>query len=157
MEIEIDWSDPIELEDGAKDLLIYKCPTLGDIPDSPGIYIFARRHGDNITPLYIGQAQRLRRRIEQQLNNTRLMKGIEGAESGARVLLIGQMALKPGQRVPRVLDVAESAIMEYALAEGHSILNKQGTKQRVHTIQSRGNMWSRQVVPLNLHIRRGNA
>ena len=153
MEIEIDWSDPIELQDGSKELLIYKCPSLGDVPDAPGIYVFARRHGESISPLYIGQAQSVRRRIEQQLNNTRLMKGIEAAESGARVLLIAQLLLKGGQTADRVLDVAESAVVEYTLAQGHSLLNKQGTKQPVHTIHSRGNIWSRQIVPVTLQIR----
>ena len=153
MNIDIEWSEPIELVDGAKDYLIYKCTNMDNIPDAPGIYIFARRFAETLTPLYIGQAGSLRKRIDQQLNNTQLIKGIEAAEIGNRVLLVGTIIPRSGQRVDRLLDFAETAVMENAVSSGHSLLNKQGTTLCFHTIQSIGNKWSRKIVPTKLYVR----
>jgi hypothetical protein len=51
------------------------------------------------------------------------MNGLKQAEAGRRMLLIGEVDLRGGQRVQRVLDVVESALIEYALAKGHELLN----------------------------------
>ena len=50
----------------------------------------------------------------------------------------------------KVLDIVESALIKNALAQGHDLLNQQGTKTRVHVIKSRGNSSSRQVCPLTM-------
>ena len=94
-------------------------------------------------------------RVEQQLNNVRLMKGLESYPSGTRILLYGELLLKRGQRLSRVLDVVEAALIEYALAEDHILLNKQGTKTPTHTLSFRGNHASRQVAPLRMKVRAG--
>ena len=82
MEIRVVWQQPIPLVDGSSQSLIYVPPDPAAIPDRPGVYIFGRRHGETVSPLYIGKAENLARRIEQQLNNVRLMKGIENAPTG---------------------------------------------------------------------------
>lgn len=154
MEIDVRWLQPIPLIDGSKELLIYTCESPDDLPEGPGVYIFGRQHGDTFSPLYIGQATDLRQRILlQQFNNAKLMNGIKQAEAGSRMLLIGEVDLRGGQRVKRVLDVVESALIEYALANGHELLNKQGTRTPVHVINFTGNRTSRQVAPLRLQAR----
>lgn len=156
MEIRIVWQQPIPLVEGSKESLrIYVPRDPGEIPERPGIYIFGRRHGDTVSPLYIGKAESLLRRIEQQLNNVRLMKGIENAPTGERILLLGELSLRPGQRVPRVLEVVENALIEFALANEHEILNKQGTRTPFHTLTFDGNRSSRQVAPLRMNVRSG--
>lgn len=155
MDIEVQWATPIELVDGQRFGLIYAVAEIGLIPETPGVYVFGRQFGDSVSPLYIGQAQRLRQRIDQQLNNVRLMKGLEAAASGARILLYGELLLKRGQRLPRVLNVVEAALIEYALTAEHQLLNKQGTKTPVHTLAFRGNRASRQVAPLRMNVRAG--
>ena len=155
MEIRVVWQQPIPLVDGSKQSLIYVPRDPASIPDRPGVYIFGRRFGDTVTPLYIGKAENLARRIEQQLNNVRLMKGIENAPTGERILLVGELSLRPGQRVPRVLEVLENALIEFALTNEHEILNKQGTRTPFHTLTFEGNRASRQVAPLRMNVRSG--
>ena len=106
VEIRIIWQQPIPLAEGSKESLrIYVPRNPDEIPARPGVYVFGRHHGDTVSPLYIGKAENLSRPIEQQLNNVRLMKGIENSPGGERIVLIGELSLRPGQRVARVLDV----------------------------------------------------
>ena len=116
--------------------------------------MFARKYGKSVYPLYIGQASRLAGRIEGQFNNLRLMVGIQNAQAGRRILLIARLYLKPGQQMSKVLDIVESALIKHALAQGHDLLNQQGTKTRVHRIKSKGNSASRQVAPLTMFAER---
>jgi hypothetical protein len=155
MEIRIVWQQPIPLVDGSKQSLIYVPRDTAAIPGRPGVYIFGRRYGDTVSPLYIGKAENLAKRIEQQMNNVRLMKGIENAPTGERILLLGELSLRPGQRVPRVLEVVENALIEFALTNEHEILNKQGTRTPFHTLTFEGNRSSRQVAPLRMNVRSG--
>lgn len=153
MDIQIAWRQPLELKDGSRQGLIYALD-LDEVPGTPGVYVFARRFGQTVTPLYIGQAQDLRRRVKQQLEmNVRLMKGLEAAEAGARVLLLGVIQFRPGQQVEKVLEVVESAIIQYALAQGHEILNKQGKHRPSHLIRSQGNQWSQQIIGRQIRVR----
>ena len=157
MDIQVSWHKPIRLRLGKHKNSIYSCDTIDyeKLPRTPGVYIFARRFGKKVIPLYIGQASRLKNRLDQQFNNARLMKGIENAAIGHRILIIGEVILKGGQKVPQVLDVVESALIEHALANGHELLNKLGIKTPVHVIRSNsGNVASRQVAPLVMHVRK---
>lgn len=154
MQIELKWSKPIRLRDGSADNMIYTCDRIASFPEGPGVYIFARRHGDSVSPLYVGRAKNLAGRLHQQFNNAKLMKGIENAPAGQRLLLLARARLKRGQRVDRVLKVVESALIEYSLAGGHDLLNKQGTKTKVHELRFRGNRTSRKLCPLKMNVRR---
>jgi hypothetical protein len=157
VDIQVTWHQPIRLHDGSDQNFIYCCndADFENLPKTAGVYIFARRFGKTVSPLYIGQATRLKIRLKQQFNNTRLMKGIERATLGHRILIIGEIQLRPGQKAPQVLNVVESALIEHALANGHDLLNKQGTKTPVHVIRSSsGNLASRQVAPLIMYVRR---
>lgn len=153
MEIDIRWTHPIPLIDGSRELLTYTCGSPDDLPEGPGVYVLGRQHGDTFSPLYIGQGTDLRQRIIQQFNNAKLMNGLKQAEAGRRTLLIGEVDLRGGQRVQRVLDVVESALIEYALANGHELLNKQGTRTPVHVINFAGNRTSEKVAPRRLQAR----
>ena len=156
MNIQIDWLQPFDLLDGHRDGLIYGIHNEDQIPDSPGVYVFARVHGRAVSPLYIGRAANLCRRIGQQLNNLRLMRGIEQAPSGTRTLHVGELMLRPGQRLSSVLKVTESALINAALAEGFEILNISGTNTLVHTIGSKGSREAREWLPSKeIHLRRG--
>jgi hypothetical protein len=136
--------------------LIYACRDrdFKRIPDDAGVYVFARRFGQSIAPLYIGQSSSLRKRIDFQFGNARLMMGIKHADAGHRILLFARLRSRPGQQEQKVLDIVESALIKHALAEGHELLNKQGTKTKVHTIRSKGNASSKQVAPLNVYVER---
>lgn len=96
MDIQANWCEPIDLVDGSSDNLIYKCEDIDLIADSPGVYIFARIYGENVEPLYIGRASNLKRRIDQQFNNTRLMKGIENSPKGGSYSINRRVRVTPG-------------------------------------------------------------
>jgi hypothetical protein len=154
MKIALKWEKPIRLRDGSTQNRIYFCRGTDKFPRKPGVYVFARKFGKNIFPLYVGQASRLKGRIEGQFNNLRLMVGIKNAPAGNRILLIARLYLKRGQQMNKVLDIVESALIKNALAQGHDLLNQQGTKTRVHVIRSVGNSSSRQIAPLTMFAER---
>jgi translation initiation factor IF-1 len=83
------------------------------------------------------------------------MKGIENAAIGHKILMVGELVMKGGQKVLQVLNVVESGLIELAVANGHDLLNKLGKKTRVHVIRSSpGNLASRQVAPQVMHVRK---
>jgi hypothetical protein len=96
MILNIEWSRPIRLEDGADSGLIYTI-NLEKLPKLPGIYIFGRTWGRNFEALYVGKANDLRSRVKGQLNNVRLMQHVKKSKSGNRVLFIGVTKAKQGQ------------------------------------------------------------
>ncbi len=155
MELNLEWHQPFELLDGSRDGLIYRIDEFEHIPAAPGVYVFARNHGDVIAPLYIGRALDLSVRIGQQLNNLRLMRGLFRAPSGHRLLCIGELETRPGQQLDRALPVVESALINAALAEGYELLNIQGTNSLVHTIVSHGNREATCWFEREIHLRRG--
>jgi hypothetical protein len=56
MDICVRWQQPVDLADGSDEGMIYWCSDFEMIPDSSGIYVFARQFGDSVSPLYVGQA-----------------------------------------------------------------------------------------------------
>jgi hypothetical protein len=149
VKITIKWDKPLRLRDGAKFHQPYYCPKLDRISNKPGVYIFARTYGDLVTPLYVGQSSKLRKRIEHHFkHNVHLMMKLQGADNGHRFLFVGRLKLGRGQQEKKVLDIVESSLIKHALTQGHILFNMQGVKpRRVHTIKSRGNLLSKQVAP----------
>lgn len=155
MRIDLVWDKPMRLKDGAKFNQVYYCPSLERISNKAGVYVFARSFGAIVAPLYVGQASRLKKRIEQQFkNNVRLMISLQQADIGRRILLVGRLKLNRGQRKKKVLDIVESSLIKHALTQGHVLINKQGVKTDVHTIKSKGNRSSKQVAPLTMLVER---
>ena len=139
MKIEVKWWTPIVLLDGSEDNLIYKID-FDDLPESPGVYIFARCYGNELVPLYIGQAKNLYDRIETHFyKNVNLMQSIKHSQYGKRVLLIGELRQKQGQKnIKKALGIIESVLIDRCMSEDYALLNKQGTKRPFHTIVSKG-------------------
>ena len=154
MDLTLEWYEPFDLKDGSRQNLIYSLDDsdLQYLPEAPGVYVFARQHGAVTAPLYIGRAENLAARIMQQLNNVRLMNGLRAAQSGYRMLLVGEFQARQGQQVDRALALIESALIRYALAEGYELLNLKGTKTRVHTIASAGNRVARSWLRRNIQV-----
>jgi hypothetical protein len=151
LNIEAAWSWPLELR-LARSGMIYECADLEAIPIEPGVYVFGREHGYSVAPLYIGQALNLRRRIDQQLNSVRLMKGIYEAPRGTRFLIYCVPRLKPGQKARKVIGIMENAIIAYALSEDFELLQKQGTMTPNHTISFAGNRTSQAIAPRRMRV-----
>lgn len=152
MKIKIEWTAPVTLQKDPS--LIYNTAVIDDIHDAPGVYVFARRYGNSITPLYIGKASNLRTRIKQQLNNLKLMLQIQSwNKNGARVLLLGYLHTHGSQDEGKALDIVEKALIEHGLAEGHPLVNIQGTRKQVHTLSFTGGRLSEQVAPREMFVK----
>jgi hypothetical protein len=149
MDLEVRWESPFSLSRSESDL-IYEVAEVESLPDGPGVYVFARLHGKAVCPLYVGKALNLRKRIEQQLNNLRLMRGIERAPNGTRLLYAGEFVGKGGQSVAKAISVVESALISTAMVEGFELINVQGTKTLAHSITSTGNREARSWLPENV-------
>lgn len=147
------WSEPIPLKDGTKMNLIYYTEEIDYIPDKPGIYLFARSHGNSVSPMYIGQADKLKTRIGQQFNNAKLMMSIKNAAKAKRILLYCEAKIGKGQNRKKVLAILENALIDYVLSEGHELLNKHGTKRPAHKIEFKGNRTSEKVAPRKMYVK----
>jgi len=146
LHIDVEWSKPLNLVDDPEEKLIYAVEEIEDVPEEPGVYVFARSFGTSVIPLYVGETGNLRSRLTQHLkNNVRLMRGIQNAPNGRRIFLFGEVRLKRGQKVKKVCSVLQRALIERALSEGHELLNDKGAKTPVHSIRSTGNRYSEQV------------
>jgi len=73
------------------------------------------------------------------------MKGIENAPRGQRIFLYAQAKTKQAQKIDRVLDILQRALVEHALSAGHNLLNVQLTKTKVHVIDFEGNRTSEKL------------
>ena len=152
LNIEGKWSNPIELIKGHNGIG-YECPDLDMIPESPGVYVFGRRHGKSTTPLYIGKALNLRQRIKQQFDSVKLMSRIKDAGNGSRFLIYCVPAPKRAHSAARVIKVLEDALIAHALAENHELRQKQGTLRPNHTIKLSGNRTSERIARRSMRLR----
>jgi len=141
------------MRDASRQNLIYDVD-LTKLPAAAGVYILGRRWGNGFEALYVGKASAIRRRMKTQLNNLRLMQHLRNAKSGRRIVLAGKVVTKPGQRLERVLPLAERALIRYFLSEGHDLVNKQGTRLRRHEVISSGKHPKR-FVPGLMYLERG--
>jgi hypothetical protein len=103
-----------------------------------GVYIFGRSWGSGFEALYVGKGNALRGRVKQQFNNLRLMQHVHNAKAGKRILLVGKLITKPGQRNVKAVNLTERALIRYFLSEGHDLVNKQGARLRRHELLSTG-------------------
>lgn len=155
MRLKVDWQRPIALRSGAREGLICTLD-LDALPRTAGIYIFARRWGKSYEALYVGQSMRLRGRIKSHLNNLRLMRHLQEAKSGRRVVITGQIRTRPGQQLSKSLSTLERAFLRHFLSEGHDLVNKQGVRIRRHEIESEGPV-PKSFVPSIMYLERGKS
>jgi len=151
MKLCVNWQKYLRLRDGTKEGLIYSL-TIERLPESSGIYIFARTHGKSFEALYVGKATNIRMRIRQQLeSNVRLMKHLKSAHTGKRIILIGVVETKQAQQLHKVLKIIERAFIKRYLAEGHDLVNRQGTRLRRHKIINERDCY-RKYIPSEMYI-----
>jgi hypothetical protein len=137
MRFDLEWLPPISLKDGGDQNLIYTCER-SDLPEVPGIYIFGRRHGLSFEALYVGKATSVQGRVREQFKNLPLMKHVEGAKNGERILLVGRFVPHRGQQPDNCLPIIERALIRHYLERDDDLVNVHGTRLRTHEIQSTG-------------------
>jgi hypothetical protein len=150
MKLKISWNKPIKMRKATGEGLIYSVD-LDEIPDAAGIYVFARAYGTKYKALYVGKANNLKGRIKHQFNNLKLMKYLETAKKGKRVVIAGNAMLQPGQKLDKVLKTLERAFIRHFLAEGHDLVNRQGIRIRRHEILSDGHI-KKSFLPSSIYL-----
>jgi hypothetical protein len=150
MKISVTWNAPIPLRGDARDL----CDTFNFdlVPDEAGVYIFARRFGPKISVLYVGKAGLLRVRIRQQLNNNRLMRALDDAPIGERVLICGTFNGKRGARIAKWLNTVEEALITHFTERKHELINKVGTRLEFDEIEFEGSRIVTRVTERTLRV-----
>lgn len=115
MKLKITWEKPVPLIK-AKDHeeLIYLVNEK-KILNVPGIYIFARHYGKCYEALYVGKSTNLRNRVRGHMNNLKLMKYLEHAKTGKRVVIIGRAVPLPGQMLNNILPALERTFIRHFL------------------------------------------
>jgi len=154
MKLEVEWMRSILLRDARRDENLIYNVTLERLSSTAGIYIFGRRWGDQFEALYVGKANSIRPRVKGQLNNLRVMRHLQSAKTGKRVLLVGRVITKPGQQLEKCLLLVERALIRYFLSEGHDLVNMLGTRIRRHEVSSSGKLPKR-FIPGLMFVERG--
>ena len=149
MKLHLEWLRAFTLTDDPK--LIYSFD-YDRLPKTAGVYVSGRRFGGQFEALYVGKATKLQNRTKRQLNNLKLMRHLQDAKSGERVLLAGRFNAKPGQLEKKCLSILERALIRYFLSEGHDLVNVHGTRLRRHEIASVG---SKGNIPNLIFVDRG--
>ena len=136
MKITVTWNAPIPLPGEARDL----CDSFDfDIlPDEAGVYLFGRRFRAKLSVVYVGKTRVLRTRIRQQLNNNRLMRALDDAPNGERVLVYGTFNGKRGARIDQWLNTVEEALIAHFTEKEHELINKVGTRLEYDEIEFEG-------------------
>ena len=137
---------------GKRENLIYAAD-LERIERLPGIYLFARRWSRSFEALYVGQSKNLRSRVRGHLNNLRLMRHLEAAKTGKRVVILGYPRLRGGQRLAKALSILERSLIRHYIAEGHDLVTQQGVRIREHEISSTGRL-PKSFVPAVMYLER---
>jgi hypothetical protein len=137
MLLRLEWMRPLTLADATKQNMIYSFD-FKKLPNKAGVYVFGRKFGSQFEALYVGKAGNLQGRTKGQLNNLKLMQHVKHAKNGKRLLLVGRFIPKPGQQENKCLGILERALIRYFLAEGHDLVNIQGTQLKRHEIHSAG-------------------
>ncbi len=150
MKINISWNKPVPMTKEKDAMQIYSC-NLYKIPDVSGIYIFARYYNGKYYALYVGQSKNLRKRVKGHLNNLKLMKYLEKAKTGNRVIIAGSIVKKGGKNPEKSLKILERSLIRHFLAEGHDLVNRQGVRILSHEILSEGHI-KKSFIPSSIYL-----
>ena len=131
----------------------FEAPGYEDFYGISGVYIFCRKYGKSISPIYIGKSLDIGKRIKQHLNSRPLMKEIVNAMSGNKILIIGEFNSKKGQQTDKCIKIVEQALIDHALAQGHSLFNEKGTKTPIHSITYQGNLTAKNFTKQAMNVK----
>jgi hypothetical protein len=138
MKLFLAWKSPVSLDDGKRENLIY-LPDRDRLPKDAGVYIFGRRQRNGgFEALYVGRANNIRGRVWGQRKNLPLMMHLKNARHGERLVRVGVLNPRPGQKINKCLPIIERALIRYFLSEGHNLVNTMGTRLGRHELASDG-------------------
>jgi hypothetical protein len=157
MQIRIEWQKPILLFRNKK--RAYELNDLAVIEDKAGVYYFARRHGSNLEPFYIGETGALQTRLKQHLSSAKIMDALRGIvnpdtvniSQGSRYFHYGYLVGNAQDKKKR-LKIVQRYLINEALSGELVLLNKQGTVIRTHSLLFEGSAGGRGIYPKSAYI-----
>lgn len=153
MKIEATWSQPTKLVLSRSPDKIYELD-LEALPAKPGVYVFGRRHGGSVTPIYIGETLSIKARTKGHLNSVALMGAIKAAPKGERFFIYCTVKAGNKDKAKKLIKVLEKALILHAQSEGHELVNKKGTKLPADEITFTGNRTSEAIAPRKMLVKR---
>lgn len=153
MKIEASWAKPVEMELDSTQALIYTLD-IATLPDVPGVYVFGRLYDGLVEPIYIGQTLSIQKRIKTHLKSVPLMKKLEKAKLGSRVLVYCIVKAGNEDKARKHVKVIERALILHAQSEGFELFNQKGAKLPTDEISFTGNRTSESIAPRKMLIKR---
>jgi hypothetical protein len=144
---------PIALKKAASSGLIYELP-LDQLPTVPGAYIFGRKFGGKVVPIYVGETQNIKSRVKGHLKSLPLMKAIENSPNGPKFFIFCTVKTNAPKRAKQHVKIIERAIILHSQAEGHVLFNTSGAKLPTDEISFVGNRTSEALAPRLMLIKR---
>ncbi|GAA5003396.1 hypothetical protein GCM10023206_07100 [Acinetobacter puyangensis] len=138
MKIKLDWQEPLQLGSFTDDVNYHDELELNEIPESAGIYIFYRQHGETQQALYVGQAQNLRSRLKQQFKSLELMKHIKNSKKGSKHLVFALLKTRSSNLVHALNQAERGLITHYMEENKHDLFNKRGLYEEYDLVESIG-------------------
>lgn len=136
--LNLNWHEEINLIDIEFER---KHQIIKDIPNTSGIYIFWRKFADTHECLYIGIADNLQRRIDQQLNHRELIEHIKDAKKGPKLLSYAEIKMHSKCNVKDYLDRLETFLIAEAINNEHNLFNKKKTKSHLNEVINTGDSY----------------
>ncbi len=152
--INVTWEQPIELNTSPSNNLTIDFHGEADrkeITTGRGVYVFAKIHGDNVRPLYVGSSKNIRRRIPQHFkHHVPLMNKIKRSGPGRKVLIVGSIPPSPGPDNHAHKIVEKALIKKLAIDDDIDLFNLSGTRVPFDNIKFRGYLGARNMSGTNI-------
>jgi hypothetical protein len=115
---------------------------LNVIEDVPGVYYFARHHGKNREPFYIGESLKLRLRLRTHLQTKRIadvLRGISGADvpeilGGHRYFHFAYFKPRGRQDPKTCIRIAQKFMIRESVRQSIPLINSQLSPVKTHNI-----------------------
>jgi hypothetical protein len=153
MKIDATWSDPVPLLKDKRGKLSYHVNS-EQLPTEPGVYIFCRKFGKKITPIYVGEALSIRLRINNHLKSLPLMRTIDEAAAGKKFIIYCTVKARAKAKAKQQIQIIEKALILHIQSEGHVLFNQKGTKLPTDEINFIGNRTSEAIAPRLMLVKR---
>jgi hypothetical protein len=140
MKLQFVWQSPVQLTNNK--IIIVNKNDLDEIDDVAGVYFFARRHGDNSEPFYVGETLQLRARLKNHLESAKIADVLRGMKvddapaisNGSRWFHYAYFKAKKGQNKKKCLQIAQKFLIQSAVANNIPLLNSNLTIMKTHDL-----------------------
>jgi len=142
MNIKVVWKGPVELDMQPSDhfsVHLKNPKDLGKVTKKHGVYLFAKTDRGLVTPLYIGKALNIQKRILDHFKkDVILMNKIKSSGRGRKVLFVGEIAPERGQSPHSASLLVEETLIRKAGHDNWDLLNIKGVNKPAHHIRLSG-------------------